>query len=179
MTIKAWFRRVRALAVFGAALLGAGCYESDVSLDPTPTLEVEEAWLGTWRCLPFNADADEDPVTVSVKRGAERRYDITWLESGKPPERYGAFASSVGDTRLLNVQEIKADGSAGKWVFMRPTLLRPNVLQAQIVDADALKGTEKTAPAVRQAIERQLASPALTVDFCVCVRAKDSGEANR
>jgi len=161
-----------------AAALAAGCYESDVPLDPTPTLEVEEAWLGTWRCLPFNADADEDPVTVSVKRGSERRYDITWLESGKAPEHYGAFASAVGDTRLLNVQESKADGS-GKWVFMRPTLLRPNVLQAQIVDADALQGAEKTAPAVRRAIERQLASPALTVDFCVCVRAKDGGEANR
>lgn len=161
-----------------AAALAAGCYESDVPLDPTPTLEVEEAWLGTWRCLPFNADADEDPVTVSVQRGTERRYDITWFESGKAPEHYGAFASAVGDTRLLNVQQSKADGS-GKWVFMRPTLLRPNVLQAQIVDADALQGTEKTAPAVRQAIERQLASPALTVDFCVCVRAKDGGEANR
>lgn len=161
-----------------AAALAAGCYESDVPLDPTPTLEVEEAWLGTWRCLPFNADADEDPVTVSVQRGTERRYDITWFESGKAPEHYGAFASAVGDTRLLNVQQSKADGS-GKWVFMRPTLLRPNVLQAQIVDADALQGAEKTAPAVRQAIERQLASPALTVDFCVCVRAKDGGEANR
>jgi hypothetical protein len=165
------------MAVIAAALLG-GCYESDFPLDAAPALDVEEQWLGTWRCLPFNADADEDPVTVSVRRGAERRYDITWLESGKAPERYGAFASSVGDTRLLNVQESKADGS-GKWVFLRPTLLRPNVLQAQIVDADALQRAEKTAPAVRQAIERQLASPALTVDFCVCVRAKDGGEANR
>jgi hypothetical protein len=175
---RSLFNGVRAMAVIAAALFG-GCYESDFPLDPASRLELEEAWLGTWRCLPFNADADEDPVTVSVKRGPERRYDITWLESGKAPERYGAFASSVGDTRFLSVQEIKADGAGGKWVFLRPTLLRPNVLQAQIVDADALKGTEKTAPAVRQAIERQLASPALTVDFCVCVRAKEDGEANR
>ncbi len=175
---RSLFYGARALAVIAAALLG-GCYESDFPLDPAPGLELEEAWLGTWRCLPFNANADEDPVTVSVKRGPERRYDITWFETGKAPERYGAFASSVGDTRLLNVQEIKADGTAGKWVFLRPTLLRPNVIQAQIVDAEALKGTEKTAPAVRQAIERQLASPALTVDFCVCVRAKESSGADR
>jgi len=175
---RSLFYGARAMAVIAAALLG-GCYESDFPLDAAPALDVEEQWLGTWRCLPFNADADEDPVTVSVRRGAERRYDITWLESGKAPERYGAFASSVGDTRLLNVQEIKADGAGGKWVFLRPTLLRPNVLQAQIVDADALKGTEKTAPAVRQAIERQLASPALTVDFCVCVRAKEGSGAGR
>jgi hypothetical protein len=175
---RSMFYGARALAVIAAALFG-GCYESDFPLDPAPRLELEEAWLGTWRCLPFNADADEDPVTVSVKRGPERRYEITWLESGKAPERYGAFASSVGDTRLLNVQELKADGSVGKWVLMRPTLLRPSVLQAQIVDADALKETEKTAPAVRQAIERQLASPALTVDFCVCVRAKEESGADR
>ena len=175
---RSLFNGARAMAVIASALFG-GCYESDFPLDPAPRLELEEAWLGTWRCLPFNADADEDPVTVSVKRGPERRYDITWLESGKAPERYGAFASSLGDTRLLNVQESKADGAGRKWVFLRPTLLRPNVLQAQVVDADALKGTEKTAPAVRQAIERQLASPALTVDFCVCVRAKEGSGADR
>src|SRR4029453_14338260 len=141
---RSMFYGARALAVIAAALFG-GCYESDFPLDPAPRLELEEAWLGTGGGPPFNAAPDEDPVTVSVKRAPERRYDITWLESGKAPERYGAFASSVGDTRLLNVQELKADGSVGKWVFMRPTLLRPSVLQAQIVDADALKETEKTA----------------------------------
>jgi hypothetical protein len=173
---RSLFSGARALAVIAAALVG-GCYESELPLDPAPQAPVDESWLGTWRCLPFNADADEDPVTVAVKRAPDERYGITWLESGKAPERYAAFASSVGDARLLNVQEVKAGAPDGKWVYVKPTLLRPNVIQVQIVNDDALDGVAKTAPAVRGAIERQLKSPSLLVDFCVCVRAKNSGDA--
>jgi hypothetical protein len=154
-----------------AIAMAPGCYESDFPLDPAPRLEVEPAWLGTWRCLPFNADADEDPATVRVKRGAERRYDITWQESGKDPERYEGFTSSVRGIQFMNIK--LKDGKDNEWVFLRPTLLRPNVLQVQIVDRDALKGVDASPRAVRRAIERQLSSAALTVDFCVCVRAKE------
>ena len=166
---------VRVMAVIAMALTG-GCYESDVPLDPAPRLEVDTAWLGTWRCLPFNDDADEHPATVVARRAADRRYDIAWHEGEKPPDRYDAFASAVGEARLLNVQEVKADGTTGKLVFVRPTLLRPDVLQLQIVNEGALKDVERAAPAVRAASERQVSSATLFIDFCVCVRAKESGE---
>jgi hypothetical protein len=167
----------------GAAVIAvgmaAGCYESDFPLDPAPRLEVDQAWLGTWRCLPFNADADEGPATVRVKRGPDRRYDVTWQEGGKEPDRYEGFTSAVRGTRFVNVRELKADGKTGQWVFVRPTLLRPNVLQVQVVDNDAMKGVEASAPAVRGAIEQKLSNPALSVDFCVCVRAKEPTEPDR
>ena len=166
----------RAMAVVAMALVG-GCYESDVPLDPEPRLEVDTAWLGPWRCLPFNADADERPATIVARRAADRRYDIAWHEGETPPDRYEAFASAVGEARLLNVREVKADGATGKWVFVRPTSLRPDVLQLQIVNEGALKGVDKSAPAVRAAIERQVSGPTLFIDFCVCVRAKEGGEA--
>lgn len=173
-------RSVIAVAVLGAALI-PGCYEADFPLDPAPRLEVEEAWLGTWRCLPFDADADEPPVTVSVKRAEDRRYDITWLESGKGPERYEAFASAVGGARFWNIRELKPTGEKGQWAYLRPRLLRANVAQLQVVDRDALKGVEASPATVRRALERRLSSPALTMDFCVCVGAKevadDSGQA--
>jgi len=162
--------------MIAVALVG-GCYESNFPLDPAPQADVEEAWLGTWRCLPFDAGADEPPATVWVKRASDRRYDVTWQEGGGDPDRYEAFASSVEGQRFLNVQERKTDGAGGKWVFMRPTLLRPNVLHVDIVGADALKGVEESAPAVRRAIARQLASPSLAVEFCVCARAKETAEA--
>jgi hypothetical protein len=164
-----------ALACLAVAMAG-GCYESDSPLDPAPAADVEAQWLGTWRCLPFNGDADEEPVTISVQRGQARRYDITWRESGKAPEHYEAFASSVRGRRFMNVRELKTAGETGPWVFLRPTQLRPDVLQLQVVDAKALEGVEKSAPAVRRAIERQVSNPALTMDFCVCVRAKESSE---
>ena len=175
MRLNQWSRVWAPMAAIAAAM-AAGCYESDFPLDPAPRLEVEEALLGTWRCLPFNADADEEPATVRVKHGGERRYAITWQESGKEPERYEGFASSVRGTRFVNVRELKATGESGKWTYLKPTLLRPSVLQLQVVDSDALKGVEASPAAVRAAIERQLARPALTADFCVCVRAKEPSE---
>jgi hypothetical protein len=172
---KAWFHGARAVAALAAAL-AAGCYESDVPLDPAPTLEVEESWVGTWRCLPVEADADEDPATLTIRRGAARRYDLGWQETGKAaPDRYEAFASTVGGAAFFNVQEVKPTGERGNWVFLRAALLRPAVLHVQVVADDALKGIEKSPPAIRQAIERQLSSPALTIDFAVCVRAKEPG----
>jgi hypothetical protein len=171
VTRAVWFRGARTATVL-AAVLAAGCYESDVPLDPAPTLEVEEAWLGTWRCLPFEADADEEPATLTIRR-AGRRYDIAWQESGKASDHYEAFASRVGGTPFFNLQEVKPTGERGKWVFLRAALLRPAVVQVQVVAEDALKGVEKSPPAMRQAIERQLSSQRLTLDFCVCVKAKE------
>ena len=164
-----------AVACLAVAMM-SGCYESDFPLEPAPRLELEEQWLGTWRCLPFDADADEEPVTIAVERGRNRRYDVTWREAGKDPEHYEAFASSVRGRRFMNVRELKAAGETGQWVFVRPTMLRPTVLQLQIVDDEALKGVDKSAQAVRHAIERQLSSPRLLDDFCLCVRAKDTSE---
>jgi hypothetical protein len=178
LTRSLWDRWARATALIAAAMVG-GCYESDVPLDPTPQIEVNEAWLGTWRCLPFNADADEQPATMSVQRAADRRYGVTWREGDGEPDHYEAFTSAVDGTQLVNLQERKANEAGGKWVFVRPTLLQPNVLQLQIVDEKALKGVEGTPAAVRQAIARQLSASGLTVDFCVCVRAKQAGEAGK
>ena len=173
---RRWARSLRAVAVAALASL-PGCYESEVPLDSTPRMEVDGAWLGTWRCLPFNADADEQPATVRVDRGAERYYAVTWQESGKDPEHYEAFASSVRATPFWNIREVKTTGEKGKWVFLRPSMLRPAVLQVQIVDQDALKGVEPSSAALRRALERKLTSPSLTVDFAVCVRAKEPEQA--
>jgi hypothetical protein len=160
-----------------ALLMAPGCYQSDFPLDSTPRVDVDAAWLGTWRCLPFNADADEDPVTIAVGRGADRRYDITWRETGKEPEQYEAYESSVRGHRFMNVRERKAAGEMGQWVFLGATLLRPDVLQLQVVDAKALESVEKSPTSVRRALERQLSRPTtLFADFCVCVRAKAPSE---
>jgi hypothetical protein len=174
LTRGARFRGARAAIVL-VATLAAACYESDVPLDPAPTLEVEEAWLGTWRCLPVGGDADEEAATLTIGRGPDRRYAITWQETGKAPDRYEAFASKVGGTPFFNLHEVKPTGERGKWSFLRAELLRPAILHVQVVADDALETVEKSPSALRQAIERQLSSPGLTIDFCACVRAKDAG----
>jgi hypothetical protein len=166
-----WSGGAKRASVLWALMLLPGCYESEVALDPSPQQEVDAAVIGSWRCLPLDADADEEPATVTVKRGSDRLYGVEWQEGTKPPDRYEAFASSVGGAVLVNVQEIKGNGERGRWVYLRYALLRPNVLHLQVVSDEAMKGVEKSRAAIRAVIERRSEQP-LYQDFCVCARAK-------
>jgi hypothetical protein len=156
-----------------ATLLLAGCYESDFPLDATPQLPVDAAALGTWRCLPVDADADEPAATMTIAKNGERRYAVTWQEPGKAADRYDSYASQVPGARLLNIYDSgESNKDKKKWVYGRYALLRPHVLQLQIVDEKAMAGVEKTPQAVRRALERVAKEPKMLVDFTVCVRAK-------
>ena len=167
-------RGARAAVALVALLCTGGCYESDIPLDPAPQFAVDPALLGTWRCLPFDADAQEQPATVVVESPRDRLYGITWQEEGKKADRYEAYASSVRVPRLLNFHELNKSPDSKAWVFGRYTFLRPQVFQLQIVRDEALEKVEKTRPGLRNAIERLRASQSLFVDFCLCVRAKDA-----
>ena len=167
-------RRGRAVVVLVAVLGAAGCYESDLPLEPTPPpVAVDASLLGTWRCLPFDADAQEGPATAVVTSPRDYVYAVTWQEEGGGPERYEAYASSVRLPRLLNIHDLKAGTGPKAWAYARYTFLRPQVFQLQIVSDKALEKVEKSRPALRDAIERLRDRPSLFVDFCVCVRAKD------
>ena len=95
-------RYARALALV-AALGACGCYESGFALDQDPRAPMDPALVGTWRCLPVDADADERPATVVVKTARPNVYGVTWQEEGGTPEQYEAHASSALP-RLLNVR---------------------------------------------------------------------------
>lgn len=153
--------------------LAAGCYESDVPLDPAPQGDVDAAIFGVWRCLPFEADPSEAPATVTVAHGtAPRTFTAVWEEPGDTPDRYEGFASTVGRIAYLNTRERRADGSLSAWFFMRPTLLRPNALLLQVVDDKAMAGVAKTAAALRDALRAKQDDPALLTDGALCARAK-------
>src|SRR5690348_4767924 len=55
------------------------------------------------RCLPLNADAEEQPAALVIRRAREGVYDVAGQETGKDPEHSEAFASSLRGTRLLNI----------------------------------------------------------------------------
>lgn len=165
-----WARLAALLITAGVA---AGCYESDVPLDPAPGVEVDAAIFGVWRCLPFEADPSEAPATVTVTRGtAPRTFTAVWEEPGDTPDRYEGHASTVGRINYLNTRERKADGSLSAWFFMRPTLLRPNALLLQVVDEKAMAGVAKTAAALRDALRAKQDDPALLTDGALCARAR-------
>ncbi|MEP7118691.1 MAG: hypothetical protein ABI880_13965 [Acidobacteriota bacterium] len=168
-----WTMRLSGALVVTAAVLSAGCYESDYPLDPEPLIDLNPAVLGVWRCLPLDADATEAPATLTVTRASRARvYDALWKDDGDTPDRYEAYASVLQGTTLMNVRERDERGSTGSWTFLRYTLMRPNVLQLQVVADAGMTGVAKTATAVRAAVERERNTPSFYTDVAVCARTK-------
>ena len=164
----------RGAFALSVALALGGCYESEFALDDKPLVAIDRAVLGTWRCLPIDADADEQPATMVVAPAGPRTYAVTWREGEKPPDRYEVFASMLKGRRMVNIREIPESGAPRKWVFGHYTLPRPKVLHLQIVNEKAMSGVKKTRASVRQAIERKHGSAGFYTDLTVCARAKDA-----
>ena len=96
-------------------------------------------------------------------------YSVSFQEDGKEAARYEAYTSAVRGEMLLNVRDLS--GGPKPWVFIRYTLLRPSVLQLQVLNGDALK--EQASPeALRRAVERLQRKSGAFVDMNVCARAR-------
>ncbi len=159
------FPRITLLLLTG---LLAGCYESEFPLDPTPQLETDSRLTGSWRCV--SDDATDDAITLTVNSSQARTYAITWQESGKRPNRYEGYASSVNGTTLVNIRDL--DATTKPWVFIRYTLLQPNVLFIQVVHERLLEGSVQSRAAIRNTIERERLNPGLYEDLMVCMRTR-------
>ena len=160
---------LRYSAICLAACLMAACYESAFPLDLMPHADVDAKLSGTWHCI--TSDPGDRDMTLTIARTRDRVYALTFQEFGEEADRYEAHASMVAGAPLVNVRSLKP--SEKPWAFVRYTLLRPKVLQLQIVDDKAMKDVAKSASAVRQAIERQTKDPALFADACTCVRMNE------
>jgi hypothetical protein len=102
----------------------------------------------------------------------ERQYYVTLAPEGEKPAHYRAYSADVKGTAILNIQEIDPSVSSGKrgWIFGRYTLLRPDVLQLEIVQDKAFAGVEPSAASVREVVVQNIQDPEFYKDFCTCVR---------
>jgi hypothetical protein len=163
------YGRVRAVGVLSALLVSVGCYESPFPIDAAAQADVEPALLGIWRCLPHDAKVTEQPITITVVRGRELMYAVTLQEDGQEADRYEVHASVVRAETILNTRDVS--GGRKPWVFMRYALLKPSVLQLQVLNGDAVP--EQTSPAgLRRAVERLRGTSGAYADVCVCARAR-------
>jgi hypothetical protein len=159
-----------ALLLVGALTLGS-CYDFDAPVDATPGRPLDPALLGTWRCLGVAPKADAKPANFVVTAARERVYSIRFEAEDEEPDLYEGHASEVSGHILLNIRDLDPRFPTKPWTFARSSFLLPDVLRVQLVDDDALKGVKHTPVALRAALERLDAMPALYVDFCVCLRA--------
>jgi len=148
------------------AVLGIGCYESEFPLDPAPQIQTDSRLMGAWRCV--SPDAGDEAFTLTVDGSRDRTYAITWKESGKPPDRFEGYASSLKATTLVNVRDVAA--TQKRWYFIHYVFPRPNVLLIRVIHEGLLKGVVQSPATVRRTIEREQLNPSLYEDLIVCVR---------
>jgi hypothetical protein len=163
------------LATAGATL---GCYESDVALGP-PANAIDARLVGRWRCAsPDSSQASNQLLQLNVARRNERQYDVSLDTPGEETIRYQGHGIDVRGTTIVNLQEVKPgqDLAGARWNFVRATLLKPNVLDVQIVDDDLFKDKPRTAEAQRVVFEANVGKPELYFDYCVCVRVVTSSD---
>lgn len=164
-------RRLAAAVVLATStILLGGCYDFNSPIDPTPMHALDPALLGTWRCLAVGEKPDAKPANFVVSTARDLVYSIRFEDDEGEPDIYEAHASQVKGNPLLNVRDLDPRVPTKPWNFARYTFLLPDVLRVQLVNAEALKGVERTPAALRGALEQLDSQAELYVDFCICVR---------
>jgi len=165
-------KRVLKLASLLLLLTLLGCYESSFPLGRPDASSIDPGLPGAWKCL--QRDGEKKPFVMNVMPFDERQYYVELLMEGEKPARYRAFSATIRGTALLNVREIEPSSAQEprKWVFVRYTLFRPEVLQLDVVIDKPFKAVEPSATAVRAVVEQYIQDPAFYQDFCTCVRSE-------
>ena len=156
-----------------------GCYESDFPLGPSAAGTIDPKLLGTWRCVQGEAGQNKS-FLITIMPFDEKQYCIDVAMEGEKPIHYRAYSSSVRNTNLLNVQELrpKTEPSAQKWFFVRYTLLKQSILQVEVVRDKPFKGVDASPEAVRKVLDRMVERPELYQDYCVCAKVVEKDQEN-
>lgn len=154
-------------------LFMGGCYESRFPLGPPEGGTIDPLLPGFWRCL--QKEKESKPFVMTIIPFDERQYYSMIATEGEKPVHYRAHSTDVKGTPILNIQEIDSSASSDKrrWIFSRYTLLRPDVLQLEIVRDDAFKGIEPSPSSVVEVVERNIQNQVFYNDFCTCVRSAE------
>lgn len=165
-------RQFIALVLVGAVLSLWGCYESSFPLGSPEGGKIDAGIPGAWRCVQ-GGEKENKSFLITVMPFDEKQYYVGLDMEGEKPVHYRAFSAAIKGTTLLNLQELdpNTEAIARKWMFIRYTLLKPNVLQVELVKDEAFKGVDPSPSAVREVVEKKIVSPELYQDFCVCTRA--------
>lgn len=164
-------RQLMALILVSVVLFLCGCYESDVPMGSPEAGALDMAILGTWRCVQ-GGEKENKLFLITAMPFDEKQYYVGLDTEGEKPAHYRAFSAAVKGTILLNLQELDPRTAAPerKWIFIRYTLLRSNVLQVELVRDELFKGRDRSPSAVREVVEKNIARPELYQEFCLCTK---------
>ena len=162
------------LVLIGVVLSLWGCYESSFPLGSPEAGNIDAAILGTWRCVQ-EGEKENKAFLITAMPFDEKQYYVGLDMEGEKAIHYRAFSAAIKGTTLLNLQELypKTATSERKWIFIRYTLIKPNILQVELAKDEAFKGIDHSPSAVREVVEKKIASPEFYIDFCLCTRVRE------
>jgi hypothetical protein len=161
----------------------ASCYDVHTPLDATPQVQVDQALLGEWRCLPMDPDPEQKAGTFVFVATGERTYDINMPEDNEGGEKAKEETTPSDETQQAEglksplvypsildgatVLNIRNDDRT--WTLVRYSYLLPNVVRFELVTDSA----GDTPAELRETLHRAGVTSDVYEDFLLCVRVPE------
>lgn len=155
------------LAVLLLAGVACGCYEASAPLGPPGAVAIDQAVVGTWRCVPPPDEKSNDRAVLVVMPFDESQYFAEWTSEGDTPDRYRVYGARAGGQVLLNVHQVPA--TEGGWAFFRYRIDPAGALRLSMVSDEAVKGLDERA--ALDVIRSRAGDEAIYMPVSDCTRA--------
>jgi len=122
-----------------------GCFESKVPMASSEKSKIEPKMVGDWTQV-FDKKDKAKPFRLRIAKFNEREYFVSWAQKGEDAVTTRAYAVSVGDVLIMNVQNIDPadDDDERTFVFFKYKISPDGSLAAQILNGDCPLLKEKT-----------------------------------
>ena len=132
--------------------LFTGCpYESDVPLETTPSVKINEALLGTWKEPSYPRDS----TYITFKKKSNYEYSVEAFVKGGVKSysmnRFTCFFTNIANKKVLNART-----EEGKYNFVVIELSEKNVLNIKPLNDEITKDKFKTSGEAYQFFSKYL-----------------------
>jgi hypothetical protein len=138
-------------------------------LGPPGSVPTNVHLLGTWHCV-VSDDGEKKETTLEVIRFDDSQYYAEWTGEGKTT-RYRAYSTRVGDTTLLNAEELNGRFTPWPWAILRAEVGKDGTLALSMVDGEALRSKDEKA--ARREIGARVRDVSLFRALATCAEQKD------
>ena len=152
--------RVVALACVAVGL--SGCFSDP--LGKPGSIPTDVRLLGSWRCVSVG-ESHQKEGALKIMRFDDWQYYAEWKDA-EEFARYRAYGNRIGDTTLLDVEELGGRFTPWPWAVVRANVGQDKKLALAIVKAKALGSAD--AKSVRREIRARVHDPQIYQALADC-----------
>jgi hypothetical protein len=157
--------RSLALAVVAAGF--SACFSDPLGKPGSVPTDVH--LLGTWRCVSIG-EGEQNEGTLAIVRFDDWQYYAEWKDA-KEFTRYRAYGTRIGDTTLLNVEELDGRFTPWPWAVVRAVVGQDKKLALALVNGQALRSSDEKG--MKREIRARVRDPQIYQAFADCTAQDD------